>query len=172
MRLDMPASQATYRSWRLNNLWPGDECFAHFMSSKTSAFVKYNNTPGMSSSTIWESMKAYAFICLRGQIISYCAHQKKGEIVHLKKLTDDISHVDMLLAQTYLLTYTSRDWCYRQNLTFCQQNIQQTFSIKHVTKFMNILAHQLRQETAAQCISEINDESGIKHINNSQINQA
>lgn len=67
MRLDMPTSQDNYRPWHLNNLWLSDACFVQFISSEISAFMEYNKTPGMSSSTIWESMKAH----LRGQIISY-----------------------------------------------------------------------------------------------------
>ncbi len=55
-----------------------------------------NQTPGMSSSVIWESMKAY----LRGQIISYSAHIKKTLNERLEKLTKDIFQLDETLAHT------------------------------------------------------------------------
>lgn len=174
MRLDMPTSQDVYRSWRLNSLWLSDECFVQFISSEISTFLEYNKTPDMSSSTIWESMKAY----LRGQIISYCAKQKKEETAHLKKLIDNISQVDKLLAQT-----PSTDLYKKRLMLQTEFNL---LSTKHTTNLLNktrhkiyehgekigrILAHQLRQRSAAQCISEITDESGTKHINHSQINQ-
>lgn len=174
MTLDMPTSQDSYRPWRLNNLWLSDECFVQFISSEISTFMEHNETPGMSSSTIWESMKAY----LRGQIISYCAQKKKGEVAHLKKLTEDILHVDMSLAQT-----PSPD-LYKQRLML--QTEFNLLSTKHITNLLNktyhkiyehgekigtTLAHQLRQRSAAQNITEINDESGTKHINHFQINQ-
>lgn len=69
----IPASHATYRSWRFNTLLLSDTEFVEFVSKEITEYLTRNQTPGMSSSVIWESMKAY----LRGQIISYSAHVKK-----------------------------------------------------------------------------------------------
>lgn len=128
----------------------------------------------MSSSTIWESMKAY----LRGQIISYCVQKKKSEMARLKTLADDILHIDTILAQA-----PSSD-LYKQRLIL--QTEFNLLSTKLITNLLNrtkhrtyehgekigrILAHQLRQKAASQSISEITDESSTKHINHSKINQ-
>ena len=48
----------------------------------------------MSSSVIWESMKAY----LRGQIILYSAHVKKTLGKHHEQLTKSILELDMKIA--------------------------------------------------------------------------
>ena len=70
------------------------ESFINFISSKMKLFLDTNQTPGVSCSNVWESLKTY----LRGQIISYCANKKKTKTntARLKELTDQILELDTL----------------------------------------------------------------------------
>lgn len=171
---EQPVGTGVPQYKHINSLWLADECFVQFISSEIVTFLEHNQTPGMSFSTIWESMKAY----IRGQMISYCAQKKKSEMARLKTLTDDILHIDTTLAQA-----PSSD-LYKQRLIL--QTEFNLLSTKHISNLLNrtqhktyehgekigkILAHQLRQKAAAQSISEITDEFGTKHINHSKINQ-
>ena len=70
MNLYIPNTQSTYRPWRFNPLLLSEDEFIEFISSEIQMFLDINQTPGMSPSTVWESLKA----TLRGQIISYCAN--------------------------------------------------------------------------------------------------
>ena len=66
-KISIPNTQHNYRPWRLNPLLLSEGSFTNFISSEIKKFLDTNQMPGMSYSTIWESLKAY----LRGQIISY-----------------------------------------------------------------------------------------------------
>lgn len=96
MTLCLPISQANYHPWRFNTLLLSNEDFIKFISSEITLFLEHNQTPGMSSSTVWEFMKAY----LRGQIISYSAQQRKLHNMRLEQLTNDILKLDTILAVT------------------------------------------------------------------------
>lgn len=92
MNLCIPDSQSNYRPWRLNPLLLSDDTFIGFIASEISLFLDVNQTPGMSSLTVWESLKAY----LRGQVISFCANQRKVSIARLKELAEEILELDRL----------------------------------------------------------------------------
>lgn len=125
--------------------------------------MKRNETTGMSSSVIWEQMKAY----LRGEIISYSAHMKKEQSQRLVKITEDLLELDVILAHS-----PSPD-VFKERLTL--QTEFNLLSTRHAENLINkskretyeygektgkILAHQLRQENACQGITAINNEMG------------
>lgn len=128
----------------------------------------------MSTLTIWKTLKAY----IRGQIISFCAQKNKMQHVKLKKLSEDILKIDTMIAGT-----PSQDLLKQRILLQTEFNL---LSIKHTVNLINktchktyehgekigrILAQQLRQKTASQCIPEIKDKLKTKYTNHSQINQ-
>ena len=94
--LCIPASHDTYCPWRFNALLVSDADFVKFVSKEITEYLAYNQTPGMSSSVIWKSMKAY----IRGQIISYCAHVKKTLGKRHEQLTKSILELDVKIANT------------------------------------------------------------------------
>ncbi len=96
MKMCIPNIQSSYRPWRLNSLLLSEEAFTKFISSEITSFLEINQTPGMSSLTIWESLKAY----LRDQIISYCANKNKNNSARLKELMDEILKLDRLNSHT------------------------------------------------------------------------
>lgn len=173
MTLCIPISQANYHPWRLNTLLLADENFNKFISSEITSFLEINQTPGMSPLTVWESMKAY----LRGQIISYSAQQRKLHNMKLEQLANDILKLDSILATT-----PSNDLFKQQMTLQTDFNLLSTRQIENLInktqskiyecgeKTGKILAHQLHQKTADRTIAEIKDESGIKHIDHSEIN--
>lgn len=90
MKLCIPNTQSTYRPWWFNPLPLSEDEFTKFISSEIKMFLEFNQTPGMSPSTVWESLKAY----LRGQIISYCANKKRASTECIKKVADEILELD------------------------------------------------------------------------------
>ena len=96
LTLCIPASHDTYRPWRFNTLLLSDADFVKFVSKEITEYLACDQTPGMSSSVIWESMKAY----LRGQIISYSAHVKKTLSKGHEQLTKSILELDTKIANT------------------------------------------------------------------------
>lgn len=80
MTLCIPTTHTSDRPWRFNTLLFSDSGFVKFISTEITEYLARNQTPGMSSSVIWESMKAY----LRGQIISYSAQIKTNKMNALK----------------------------------------------------------------------------------------
>lgn len=174
MILNIPNSHSNYRPWRFNTLLLSDETFVKFVSIQINIFLEFNQTPGMSSSVVWESMKAY----LRGQIISYSAQLRKAQNERLERLTTDILNIDMLIAST-----PTPDLLKQRLMLQTEFNL---LSTRHAENLINktryrtyefgektgkILAHQLRQKTAAQSIPEIKDKFGIKHTDHVEINQ-
>ena len=73
MRLRIMDTQSTYRPWRLNHVLLSDDVFISFIASEISGFLDINQTPGMSSLTIWESH------------ISYCANQRRVSTARLNQ---------------------------------------------------------------------------------------
>ncbi len=70
MQIDIsfPNAGVKQRVWRFDSTLLSDEGFYKFITFHIEFFLEVNNTPGVSKSIIWESLKAY----LGGQIISYC----------------------------------------------------------------------------------------------------
>uniref|UniRef100_A0A3P9H232 Reverse transcriptase domain-containing protein n=1 Tax=Oryzias latipes TaxID=8090 RepID=A0A3P9H232_ORYLA len=173
MTLRIPTSCNSYRPWRFNNTLLSDEKFTKFISSEITFFFKCNLTPGISLSTVWESLKAY----LRGQIISYCAQQKKSNNQKLDNLTKDIFKLDTMLSVTpsedlfklrlnLQTEFNLLSTGYIENLI----NKAQCRKYEHGEKAGKILAHQLHQKAASRAIIEINDQSGNKHRDHLEIN--
>lgn len=119
----------------------------------------------MSSSTIWESLKAY----LRGQIISYCANKNKNNTARLKELADEILQLDRLYShlpsadtmKKRILLQTEFDLLSTRQAE-CLISKSRYVGYEHGDKAGRILAHQLRQRIANQSIPVINDEPRLK----------
>lgn len=172
MMVRIPGVAPSHRPWRLNPLLLFDDSFVTFIKSEIEFFLAHNQTPGISYSLIWESLKAY----LRGQVISYCAKQRKLCTSRLMQLADDILKLDMLYS------VSPSDVLHKQRLT-----LQMEFDLlsthhaenlilksrhkyyEHGERAGKVLAHQLRQRTANQYISEISDEQNMKHTDHSEI---
>jgi hypothetical protein len=56
MKLIIPNTQPNYHPWWLNSLLLSEETFVSFISSQIEML---NQIPGMSPTTVWESMQAY-----------------------------------------------------------------------------------------------------------------
>lgn len=173
MRMRIPNTQTSYRPWRLNSLLLAEEAFTNLIESQITLFLDINRTPGMSSLTIWESLKAY----LRGQVISYCANQKKASTARLKELTDEILELDMAhshlpsadIMKKRMSLQTEFDLLSTKQAEYLISKSRCGY-YEHGEKAGRILAHQLRQRTANQAIPAINDEQGSKVTDNLKIN--
>ncbi len=148
MKMCIPNTQSAYRPWRFNPLLLSEDKFIKFISSEIKMFLDINQTPGMSSSIVWESLKAY----LRGQIISYCANKKRASTERIKKLADEILEFDRLYS------YSPSPDIFKKRLSlqteFDLQSTQHAEYLisksrhghyEHGEKSGRALAHQLRQ---------------------------
>ena len=173
MKMCIPGAMPNHRQWRLNSLLLSEEAFVNHIKSEIASFLEHNQTPGMSASTVWESMKAY----LRGQIISYTAMRRKADTERLKHLTDSILNLDTQYS------HLPSDDVLKQRLTLKMEfdllstrkveNLilkSRYMSFEHGEKAGKILAHQLRQKAANQYISTISDQQGTKHTDQIEIN--
>jgi len=173
MKILIPDTQPIYRPWRLNALLLSEEEFVSFISSEIKSFLEINQTPGMSSSTIWESLKAY----LRGQIISYCANKKKINNERLTQLTNEILELDRTyshspsanLIKSRMVLQTEFDNLSTRQAEYLISKTRHGH-YEHGEKAGRVLAHQLRQKSANQTISAIHDDHGVKWTDNKEIN--
>lgn len=94
LELVLPGSYS-FCTWRMNALLLSKSHFVEFLSEKISTFLEINSTDGISSSLLWETLKAY----LRGEIISHSAYIKKECNKKLFKLSDQIGKLDQIYAQ-------------------------------------------------------------------------
>lgn len=175
MDILLPNTAASQRLWRFDSSLLADEDFCKFITFHIEVFLETNNTPGISKSIIWESLKAY----LRGQIISFAAHKNKKRNARLRELTELIANLDSQYA-----TNPSAD-LYKQKLLL--QSEFNTLSIKETEKLLlrsrhqiyehgekagRLLSHQLRQSISNQLISEIRLESDQVTTDPKEINSA
>ncbi|KAF7695176.1 hypothetical protein HF521_006899, partial [Silurus meridionalis] len=74
----------------MNVLLLSDNHFVQFLSEKISTFLEINSTEGISTSLLWETLKAY----LRGEIISRSTHIKRLRNKRLLELSEQIGILD------------------------------------------------------------------------------
>ena len=175
VQLDMrfPNSIAPQRTWRLDPLLLTSKDFVKLLNGHIDTFLSINSTPGMSSTTIWESLKAY----LRGQIISYSAFVKKIRNQRITDLLAQMAELDKKYAvnpdpelyKERLLLQSEFD-----NLSIKQTEqllfkSRQTF-YEHGDKSGKLLAHQLKQAMASRAIPEIRVAPGETSTNPKIIN--
>lgn len=165
VQLDLifPDNNVTQRTWRLDPLLLSRKPFQNLISDQIDFFIEINSTPGMSYSTIWEALKAY----LRGQIISYAAHEKKERGRRLADLSQQIKLVDNKYA-TSPSPSLYKDRLLLQS-EFNSLSIKQTERLllktkqtyyEHCDKAGRLLSHQLKQSSADRTITEIRTEQG------------
>ena len=146
MKMYIPNKQSNYRPWRFNPLLLSEAAFVDFISSEIKFFLTVNQTPGMSSLTVWEALKAY----LRGQVISYCAKRKKAETMRLNKLAEEMLEIDRLnslspsptLRNDRILIQTEFDLLSTRQIEFLLLKSRQK-TYEHGEKAGRLLANQI-----------------------------
>uniref|UniRef100_A0A8C6T476 exodeoxyribonuclease III n=1 Tax=Neogobius melanostomus TaxID=47308 RepID=A0A8C6T476_9GOBI len=84
-----------FRRWKLNAHLLNNPVLDNFVQKEITEFLKIN-TNTASASAVWESLIAY----IRGQIISYTAHQKKENKKANTKLEEEILNLERQYAET------------------------------------------------------------------------
>ncbi|KAI5085645.1 hypothetical protein C0J45_2327, partial [Silurus meridionalis] len=90
LELALPGCYRSLYPWKINVLLLSDNHFVQFLSEKISTFLEINSTEGISTSLLWETLKAY----LRGEIISYSTHIKRLRNKRLLELSEQIGMLD------------------------------------------------------------------------------
>uniref|UniRef100_A0A3B3HW57 Reverse transcriptase domain-containing protein n=1 Tax=Oryzias latipes TaxID=8090 RepID=A0A3B3HW57_ORYLA len=159
--------------WRLNVRLLANENFVSFVSGQIDFFLSTNQTPGVSASLLWESLKAF----IRGEIISYIHYEQKLRRDKMNNLRQQILQLDAMYAVSpspniykerlslqaefdTLMTYRTTELMLQSSTQF----------FEHGDKASKLLAHQIRQVSASRQISKIQTPCGVT-TEPSQINQ-
>lgn len=134
-----------------------DEDKVLIIATNIDVYIKTNCTPDVSHCTVWEAVKAY----MRGLLISESSFAKTQRTQTLNHFTDKISQIDDQIAsgpspdllKERLLLQAEFD-------TFTSLDIEKIFKSRHShyefgEKAHRLFAHQLRQSSACNVISEI-----------------
>lgn len=160
--------------WRMNTRLLSDVNHTDFISNQIDFFIETNATSNISYSVLWETFKAY----MRGQLISRVSFEKRQRNSKLTDLSNRILQMEheyacsqspslykeMLLLKSdfdSLSISDAEEMLIRSRHTFYEYGEKPT----------RLLAHQLRQMSASQLISEINTSSGLSR-EPSEINNA
>ena len=149
--------------WRLNPLLLSDEAFNSFILSSIDDFIINNKNESVSSSLLWESLKAY----LRGQIISYSAYSIKTRKAKLQELTTkirDIDHQNAVnpspsLQKQRLDLQTEFDLTATTDAERLLLHSRSNY-YEHGDKPSRLLAHQLKRQATSRLIPQIKDSAG------------
>lgn len=154
----------THLHWRFDTSMLSDEDVVNVIVSSIYIYKQTNNTPEVSHSTIWEAFKAF----MRGQLISISSFEKKQRKQTINRLTDQIRQIDnqiasgpspdlmkdRLLLKAEFDTFTSLEIA--KMLLKTRHSYYEFGERAH-----RLLAHQLRQSSASNIISEIKTQYGI-----------
>lgn len=163
----------TRRPWRFDNASLADEAFVNCINTKIDFFLSINDTPDVSRSTLWESLKAF----LRGEIISYTSWESRTRKQRLKDLSNQIQQLDSRYSssptpdlfkerttlQTEFDLLTTRHT--EQLLLRSRSRLYE-----HSDKAGRILAQQIRQFTAPTLITSIRKHDGQISNDEQEIN--
>lgn len=149
--------------WRFNTTLLSDNTFCTSIEIAIQRFLETNSIDEVSPSLLWETLKAY----LRGEIIAYSSFINKERKKQKQQLIEAIFELDkknsiapnaslhkerISLQTQYNLISTSETerLIMRSRGSYYEQG----------EKSGRLLAHQLKSKSAAQIISEIEDEGG------------
>uniref|UniRef100_A0A4W5RYX9 Reverse transcriptase domain-containing protein n=1 Tax=Hucho hucho TaxID=62062 RepID=A0A4W5RYX9_9TELE len=150
--------------WRLKTQLLSNEHFVNFVLSQIDFFMITNRTPNISASTLWETLKAY----IRGEIISYTAHENKLKRHRLSMLTRCIAQLDDIYAvspspdiyKERLTLQAEFDTLLTDQVTEMLVKSRSTY-YEQGDKASKLLAHKLRQLSSSSQITKIRTSSGI-----------
>lgn len=162
LQLSFPENTPTF-SWRLNSRHLSDEKFVEFINTQIDLFMELNDTPGISYSLIWETLKAY----IRGQVISFVAAENAKQTKRASQIIDRIKEVDQLhsesppadLYKERLLLQTEFDSITNTKAIDLHLRSRLTY-YEHGDRAGKLLSHQLKQLTTAGFITAVKNEQG------------
>lgn len=152
--------------WRLGIMALSQDEITQFIARQIDFFIEMNATPDVSCSTLWEALKAF----LRGQIISYMAHNKKQTGQQKSDMTNHI----LQLQTTYAITPSPdlfKELLLEKNkldIILSSEAEKNILRSRHRyyefgDKASKILAYQLRQATASKLITKIKTPEGYTY---------
>lgn len=141
------------RSWRLNPYLLTNKEFCGFIQAQIKLYFETNDTPEVTSCTLWEAFKAY----LRGCVISYEAAKKKEEATQRKHLEEQIQQLDLHREITNLKYQLNRLLSGKISSAFLFIK-QKHFEFGE--KPHKLLARQLKEIEADRAIHKIGDDRG------------
>lgn len=90
LKLRFPGNSITQRTWHLNSRLLADEDFVKFVETQIDFFLETNESPEISYSILWDTLKAF----VRGQIISYQASANKRKLRRITEIMNEINTID------------------------------------------------------------------------------
>lgn len=164
----------THPRWRFDTSMLSDEYMTRVIAASLDFYIHTNSTPDVSHCTIWEALKAF----MRGRLISISSFQKKQHSQEITRLTQQIRQIDDQLAsdpspeliKDRLLVKAEFDTLTTKDIEKMILRSRHSY-YESGEKAHRLLAHQLRQSSASNIISEIKTPNGLTH-DFSEINNA
>lgn len=168
--IHFPDNVQPQRTWQLDPSLLLCTEFKKFVAEQIDFFFETNDCSDMSQRVLWET-QAY----IRGQIISYTAHQNKQRNKRLLEIEQSILDIDKkysisatseLQKEHALLQMEFNNLCTNQAVRNLLKTKQKFY--EHGEKAGRLLTHQLRQTNSNSQITEINGASVTTKLINSQ----
>lgn len=171
--IHVPSQTPSRSFWKFNMNLLSDEQFCQHIDNALESFITTNKLSCVSSSLLWETLKAV----IRGEIISYSSSFAKKIKCEQDKLIESIKKID----RQYSISPTSE--LYKDRLTLqTQYNLLSTEKTErdilrsrghvyeHGEKASRLLAHQLKSKSASKQIFQIYNTSQEITLNPTEIN--
>ena len=161
--ISLPGRSVKRSPWRFNSLLLSDPNFVLTIKNRIDLFISTNVNPDTSAASIWEACKAY----LRGEIISYSAYQKKINSEKSASLARDISELQSKCVDSPNADLSKELLMKKAEFDLLASNEAAESLLKSRHKYYEfgdkpskLLAHQLRQASSSQHITQISSTDG------------
>lgn len=159
----LPGRSMTRCPWRFNSFLLSDPNFVSTIKNSIEVYISTNANTDTSAAAIWEACKAY----LRGEIISYSAYQKKISSEARVGLTRDISELQSKCVGSPNADISKELLIKKAEFDLLASNDAAESLLKSRHKYYEfgdkpsaLLAHQIRQASSPQHITQISTTDG------------
>lgn len=88
--ISLPQDTIPRALWRFSSYLLSDNNFKDFVAAQIRFYIDFNDTPDVSSSILWEALKA----TIRGHVISYISQMRRAERARLVEIADELLKLD------------------------------------------------------------------------------
>lgn len=129
--ITFPHGTITPALWRFSLHLLLDSKFKNFVMTRIHSYIDFNDTPDVSSGTLWEALKATVW----GQVISYISQLRRAQRVRLMEIADELLKLNGIystspsstLYKKWLLLHSEHDLLMTRMVERHLQQLKQCF---------------------------------------------
>uniref|UniRef100_A0A671TVY8 Reverse transcriptase domain-containing protein n=1 Tax=Sparus aurata TaxID=8175 RepID=A0A671TVY8_SPAAU len=156
--ISLPQDTIPRALWRFSSYLLSDNNFKDFVAAQIRFYIDFNDTPDVSSSILWEALKATT----RGHVISYISQMRRAERARLVEIADEFLKLDEtystspspILYKKRLLLHSEHDQLMTRVVERQLRQSKQNF-FEQGDKAGRLLAQQARAVSASRLIYQI-----------------